>query len=112
MPVMLAADDTLVVSLNTVSAELVASDRIASPDSGTLYLMAGASATGLTVQLKVEGNDWTYDEELDIKAIATGLKFPDDIYIQGKIKKGDTVSLKFRNTTGGDLNVAYKLVVM
>lgn len=108
----MASDDVLSVAANSDSGELVSSDRISAPDSGTLYLLCGGSATGLNVQLKVDGNDWTYDEEIGIVAVSAALKFPDDLNIMGKIRKGQTVSLKFRNSTAGALNVAYRLVIM
>ena len=112
MPAIMASDDVLSVSANADSGELVSADRIQAPDAGILVLLCGASATGLNVQLKVDGNDWTYDEEIGIVAVAGALKYPDDINIQGKIRKGQTVSLKFRNSTAGALNVGYRLVVM
>jgi len=112
MPIILASDDTLSVAANADSGELVSADRIQIPDGGMMYLLAGGSATGLSTQLKVNGNDWTYDEELGIVAVAADLKFPDDAKIWGKVKKGDTVSLKFRNSTVGALNVGFRLVVV
>lgn len=112
MSIILASDDVLSVAANVDSGELVSSDRIKIPDSGMLYLLCGGSATGLNVQLKINGNDVTYDEEIGIVAIAGALKFPDDVNIAQKVKKGDQVSLKFRNSTAGALNVGYRLVVM
>jgi hypothetical protein len=112
MPAIISADDILSVAANSDSGELVPSDRISLPDSGVLYLYAVGSATGLNTQLKVNGNDWTYDEELHKEQDASTLHRESDLVIMGKVKKGDTVSLKFRNSTAGALNVNYQLVVM
>jgi len=105
----LAADDVFSVAANATSAEQVAADKQTLKEGGTLYALANCSATGITMQLEVNGFAVYDDLTIDIRNAA--LVYPDDLIIWHKVKKGDVVSLKFRNATAVALTTNFRLFV-
>jgi len=105
----LSADDNLSVAANATSNEQVASDKQTVQESGTLYILANSAAVGVTAQLEVDGKAiW---DDLEIENRNSALIYPDDTVIWSKVKKGDIISLKFRNTTAAAIVVKHRLFI-
>lgn len=95
---------------NTESAELIDSDKVRSPESGTLVLIGYSSQLDSTVKLLV-GGESVVDNMTVHQWITPGmLKYPDDMIVSTKVRKGDALSLKVRCVTAA--NVDYRLMIL
>lgn len=110
---LVCSDDVLQVTANTTSAELIPQDQVACPESGDLIFCATASATGILARLVVGGEAKVNSQGVHLGTSTIGqLRYPEDLMCKTRVQKGETLSLKFENVTGGNLNVCYKLFVM
>lgn len=107
---LICSDDILAVAGNATSAELIPQDRVACPESGTMVLCSTVSATGVNARLIIGGDAVIDNEEIHLGVgVGTYVSYPADMMVSAKVKKGDVLSFKLDNVTGGSLNVAYKL---
>lgn len=102
----------LSVAANTTSSEQVQTSTYQFiPFTGTAYLAARGSATGLNIQLAAGGQTLCNDQPIPFTGTAGAISLLDHEVVSFPVEEGSRVELKFRNTTGGALTVDYVLIL-
>lgn len=112
MGLILVNATALSVSANSVSSEQVQTSTYQFvPFTGTAYLAARGSATGLNVQLAAGGQTLCNDQPIPFTGTAGAISLLDHELVSFPVEEGSRIELKFRNTTAGALTVDYVLML-
>lgn len=112
MGIVLVNATALSVSANAVSSEQVQTSTYQFiPFTGTAYLAARGSATGLNTQLAAGGQTLINDQPIPYTGTAGAISIVDHEIVSFPVEEGSRIELKFRNTTGGALTVDYVLML-
>jgi hypothetical protein len=102
----------LSVAANATSAEQVQTSTYQFlPFTGTLYLAARGSATGLNVNFSAAGQTLCNDQPIAYTGTAGAISVIDHQVASVAVEANSRAELKFRNTTAGALTVDYVLVL-
>ena len=105
MGLVVASAMTLSLTANTTSAEQV-SGNLEFLGKGILRLYAKASAIGVNAQFKIQGMPVVDNMQIPMTGTTGTLSRQDNMLAETPIN-GGRCSLKFQNTTGGNLTVDY-----
>jgi hypothetical protein len=112
MGLILVNGTALSVSANATSSEQVSSSTYQFvPFTGTAFLAARGSATGLNIQLAAAGQTLCNDQAIPYTGTAGAISMVDHQVVDFPVEAGSRIELKFRNTTGGALTVDYILTL-
>jgi len=112
MGLVLVNATALSVAANSVSSEQVQTSTYQFvPFTGTAYLAARSSATGINVQLAAGGQTLINDQPTPFTGTAGAISLLDHEIVSFPVEAGSRVELKFRNTTAGALTVDYVLML-
>lgn len=112
MGIVIVNATALSVSANAVSSEQVQTSTYQFvPFTGTAYLAARSSATGINVQLAAAGQTLINDQPTPYTGTAGAISLIDHEIVSFPVQEGSRIELKFRNTTAGALTVDYVLML-
>jgi hypothetical protein len=112
MGLILVNATALSVAANSVSSEQVQTSTYQFvPFTGTAFLAARGSATGLNTQLAAGGQTLCNDQPIPFTGTAGAISLIDHELVSFDVEAASRIELKFRNTTGGALTVDYVLMI-
>ncbi len=110
MALTLVSATGLSVAANATSAEQVQTSTYQFvPFTGTAFLAARASATGMNVTLAAAGQVLQNDQPIQSFGTSGALSVIDHETVSFPVAEGSRIELRFRNTTGGAVTVDYTL---
>lgn len=109
MGVIIAAGTAVSVAANTKSADQVSGTYQFLPYDGVVVVYARGSATGMNIQLFVNGAAVLNDQPIPWTGTAGGISRKDHELGSFPVPAGSRVELYLRNTTGGALTTDYLL---
>jgi hypothetical protein len=109
MAVVIVAQTGLSVSANSKSTDQVTGTYQFIPASGTVTVYARSSATGMNLQVYVNGQALMNDQPIPFFGATGSLTKNDHEVASFDVEAGDRIEFFARNTTGGALTVDFSL---